>query len=164
MPSTCTDRDGKNVSTCSVHAWAMRRRRSISCTCQPRTISKLAFHPGFALSATLPRLLGSQKAALMLLTSRRIKGEEAVAMGLADELVPLADVRSAAHKLAAEIAEGGPLGVLATRKTLRTGLYETVRDTLAHEHEEQWKLRATEDHQEGIRSVAERRPGNFKGR
>ncbi|MEZ5985319.1 MAG: enoyl-CoA hydratase/isomerase family protein [Hyphomonas sp.] len=126
--------------------------------------TRLAFHPGFALSATLPRLLGPQKASLMLLTSRRIKGEEAFAMGLADELVPLAEVRKAAHRLAAEIAEGGPLGVLATRKTLRAGLYETIRDTLAIEHEEQWKLRETEDHQEGIRSVAERRPGNFKGR
>ena len=126
--------------------------------------TRLAFHPGFALSATLPRLLGPQKASLMLLTSRRIKGEEAVAMGLADELAPLAEVRNAAHRLAAEIAEGGPLGVLATRQTLREGLYETVRDTLAHEHEEQWKLRATEDHKEGIKSVFERRPGNFKGR
>ena len=126
--------------------------------------TRLAFHPGFALSTTLPRLLGPQKAALMLLTSRRIKGEEALAMGLADELVPLAEVRQAAHRLAAEIAEGGPLGVAATRKTLRQGLYEAVKETLAHEHTEQWKLRPTEDHEEGIRSVAERRPGNFKGR
>ncbi len=126
--------------------------------------TRLAFHPGFALSTTLPRLLGPQKAALMLLTSRRIKGEEALAMGLADELVPLAEVRQAAHRLAAEIAEGGPLGVAATRKTLRQGLYESVKETLAHEHAEQWKLRPTEDHEEGIRSVAERRPGNFKGR
>jgi len=126
--------------------------------------TRLGFHPGFALSATLPRLLGPQKAALMLLTSRRIKGEEALAMGLADELVPASEVRKAAHRLAAEIAEGGPLGLLATRKTLRQGLYETVRDTLAHEHAEQWKLRNTEDHQEGILSVAERRPGRFTGR
>lgn len=125
--------------------------------------TRLAFHPGFALSTTLPRLLGPQKAALMLLTSRRIKGEEALEMGLADELVPLSEVRSAAHKLAGEIAEGGPLGVLATRQTLRQGLYEAVRDTLAHEHAEQWKLRHTEDHKEGIRSVAERRPGRFTG-
>lgn len=126
--------------------------------------TRLAFHPGFALSTTLPRLLGPQKAALMLLTSRRIKGEEALAIGLADDLVPLAEVRQAAHRLAAEIAEGGPLGVAATRKTLRQGLYESVKATLAHEHAEQWKLRPTEDHEEGIRSVAERRPGNFKGR
>ena len=43
--------------------------------------TRLAFHPGFALSATLPRLLGQQKAALMLLTSRRIKGEAIHARG-----------------------------------------------------------------------------------
>ena len=126
--------------------------------------TRLGFHPGFALSATLPRLLGPQKAALMLLTSRRIKGEEALAMGLADELVPVSEVRQAAHRLAAEIAEGGPLGLLSTRRTLRQGLYEIVRDTLEHEHAEQWKLRNTDDHQEGILSYAERRPGRFKGR
>lgn len=126
--------------------------------------TRLAFHPGFALSTTLPRLLGQQKAALMLLTSRRVKGEEALAMGLADELVPLPDVRAAAHRMAAEIAEGGPLGVTATRRTLRRGLYEAVRDALEHEHAEQWKLRTTADHREGILSVAERRPGRFEGR
>jgi len=125
--------------------------------------TRLAFHPGFALSTTLPRLIGHQKAALMLLTSRRIKGEEALDMGLADELVPLADVRHAAHRLAGEIAEGGPLGVLATRRTLRAGLYEAVRDALAHEHAEQSVLRNTADHREGILSVAERRPGRFTG-
>jgi len=126
--------------------------------------TRLAFHPGFALSTTLPRLLGPQKAALMLLTSRRIKGEDALAMGLADELVPLSEVRAAAHRLAAEIAEGGPLGILATRMTLREGLYDAVRRTLEHEHAEQWKLRHTADHKEGILSVAERRPGRFEGR
>ena len=125
--------------------------------------TRLAFHPGFALSTTLPRLLGHQKAALMLLTSRRIKGQEALEMGLADELVPLPEVREAAHRLAAEIAEGGPLGVLSTRKTLRQGLYEAVREALAHEHAEQSVLRDTQDHKEGILSVAERRPGRFKG-
>lgn len=99
----------------------------------------------------------------MLLTSRRIKGEEALAMGLADELVPLSKVRAAAHRLAAEIAEGGPLGILSTRQTLREGLYDAVRRTLEHEHAEQWKLRHTADHKEGILSVAERRPGRFTG-
>ena len=42
-------------------------------------------------------------------------------MGLAEVLVPQAEVRSAAQKLAKEIAESSPLGVLATRATMRAG-------------------------------------------
>ena len=48
-------------------------------------------------------------------------------MGLADVLVPQAEVRAAAQKLAKEIAECSPLGVLATRATMRAGLADRVR-------------------------------------
>ena len=46
---------------------------------------RLGFHPGFGLSFTLPRLIGEQKAANLFYTGRRIDGEEAFAIGLADE-------------------------------------------------------------------------------
>src|SRR5476649_1061722 len=85
---------------------------------------KLGFHAGFGLSHTLPRLIGLQRAALMLETGRRIPGEEAVAWGLADQLAPLDEVRAAAVLLAREIAANAPLAVQSTRATLRTGLAE----------------------------------------
>ena len=61
----------------------------------------------------------------MFYTSRRVAGEEACRIGLADVLVPQAEVRAAAQKLAAEIAENSPLGVLETRATMRAGLADT---------------------------------------
>ncbi|MBW8813515.1 MAG: enoyl-CoA hydratase/isomerase family protein [Caulobacterales bacterium] len=125
---------------------------------------KLGFHPGFGISLALPRIVGEQKAALMMLTGRRIKGEEALAWGLADELAPAEELRAAALRLAAEIAENAPLAVVSTRKTLRAGLAEAVKARTDIEHREQAILRATEDFKEGVRSVAERRPGNFAGR
>jgi len=125
---------------------------------------KLSFHPGFGLSHTLPRLVGQQRAALMFLTGRRIKAEEGLAWGLVDEVVPADELRGAALKLAQEIAENAPLAVKATRKTLRAKLAADVRAQTNIEHEEQSVLRATEDFAEGVRSVAERRPGNFVGR
>src|SRR5580698_10496631 len=49
---------------------------------------KLGFHPGFGITHTLPRLVGTQKAELMCLTGRRIRAEDALAWGLVDELAP----------------------------------------------------------------------------
>jgi enoyl-CoA hydratase/carnithine racemase len=125
---------------------------------------KLGFHPGFGLTHTLPRLIGAQRASLMLLSGRRVKAEEALAWGLADEVAPAEKLRAAALRLAEEIAENAPLGVAATRRTLRAGLVEQIREAMAREHAQQSLLRDTEDYAEGVRAVAERRPGNFVGR
>ena len=125
---------------------------------------KLGFHPGFGISHTLPRLIGEQKAALMMLTGRRVKAEEALAYGLVDEIAPLESVRARAIALATELAEGAPLAVQSTRLTLRGNLGAAVKAQTDHEFKEQSWLRQTADFAEGVRSVAERRPGVFAGR
>lgn len=124
---------------------------------------KLGFHPGFGITHTLPRIIGEQRAAMMCLTGRRIKAEEARDWGLVDEIVPIAELRSTALELAQEIAENAPLGVEATRATLRADLAAKVKAQTDREHGEQAILRKTQDFQEGIRAVAERRPGKFIG-
>jgi enoyl-CoA hydratase/carnithine racemase len=116
------------------------------------------------LTHTLPALIGPSRAAMMFYTSRRIPGDEAVQMGLADVLVPQADVRSAAQKLAAEIAENSPLGVLETRATMRAGLADRVRAATDHELEVQTRLRKTADFKEGVDAVNQRRKPAFSGR
>lgn len=126
--------------------------------------AKLGIHPGFGLTVTLPNLIGLQAANLMFLTGRRIKGEEALALGMVDQLVPQQEVRSAALALAAEIAENAPLAVVSVRATMRQGLAEEIAAATDHELAEQQWLRGTEDAEEGIRAVAERRAGNFQGR
>lgn len=125
---------------------------------------KLGIHQGFGLSVTLPRLIGEQAAAMMLLTGRRITGEEALALGLVDVLTDQDSLRAAAARLAGEIAENAPLAVASVRATLRAGLAEQVATATEHELSEQQWLRATDDAQEGIRAVAERRAGVFNAR
>lgn len=122
---------------------------------------KLGFHPGFGLTHTLPRIIGAHRASLMFLTGRRVKAQEGLPWGLVDEVAPLEDLREAALRLATEIAENAPLALLATRRTMRGELAAAVRNQTAHEHIQQTALRATEDFNEGVRSVAERRAGNF---
>ena len=126
--------------------------------------TRLGFHPGFGLTVTLPAVIGETKAALMFYTSRRVPGDEAYAMGLADVLVPQDQVRDAAIKLAAEIGENSPLGLIATRMTMRGDIADRVREATDHELEEQTRLRKTDDFKEGVKSVSERRVPDFKGR
>jgi enoyl-CoA hydratase/carnithine racemase len=125
--------------------------------------TRLGFHPGFGLTVTLPAVIGQTKAALMFYTSRRVTGEEAYAMGLADVLVPQPQVRDAAIKLASEISENSPLGLIATRMTMRGDIADRVRKATDHELEEQTRLRKTEDFKEGVKAVFERRLPNFTG-
>ncbi len=126
--------------------------------------TRLGFHPGFGLTATLPRLVGAQRASLLFYTGRRVGGEEAVRIGLADQLVPLAEVRAAATALATEIAHSAPLAVRSTRETMRWGLADAVERATERELVEQEWLRQTEDFREGIKATAERRPADFQGR
>jgi 2-(1,2-epoxy-1,2-dihydrophenyl)acetyl-CoA isomerase len=123
----------------------------------------LGFFPGFGISVTLPRVVGHQAALELLTTGRRVGGEEAQRLGLADRLVPAADLRDQARALAAEVASSAPLAVRAIRATLRSGLADEVAAAVVHERSEQERLMRTADFREGIAAVAERRPGRFTG-
>jgi enoyl-CoA hydratase/carnithine racemase len=125
---------------------------------------RLGIHPGFGISLTLPELIGPARAADVLLTGRRIYGDEAFALGLANRLVAQDQVRATAVALATEIASAAPLAVQATRATLRTNLYERVRTQLQHERKTQDWLSATADAEEGIASMLERREPVFTGK
>lgn len=126
--------------------------------------ARLGFHHGFGLTVTLPDLVGKQKALELLYTGRRIKGDEAAAIGLADKLVPLADVRNAAHEFAAEIAGSAPLAVASIRRTMRGDMSAKYRAATDREKTEQDWLRETDDWKEGVRAMADRRPPDFKAR
>jgi enoyl-CoA hydratase/carnithine racemase len=126
--------------------------------------SLLGFHHGFGLTMTLPRIIGEQQANLMLYTGRRLKGEEALEIGLCEYLVPLAEVRTRAWDLAREIATAAPLAVQSIRATMRAGMAEAYAKATDHEAMEQGRLRQTEDFREGIKASAERRTPNFAER
>lgn len=126
--------------------------------------ARLGLHHGFGLSVTLPGIVGQQRALDLLLTGRRVQGEEALRMGLCDALVAARELRSAAHGLAAEIAASAPLAVRSIRETMREGLAERFRVATEREAAEQDRLRMTTDWLEGVRAVADRTTPRFEGR
>ena len=123
----------------------------------------LGMHCGFAISATLPRLVGQQAAARMLFTGERLSGTQAHAIGLVDALVAPGEERSAALALAGRIAASAPRAVQDMRATLRRGLTDQVRAALAHELAQQREHMTTADFREGVRAAAERRAPRFVG-
>src|SRR3954471_8938708 len=81
--------------------------------------ARLGFHHGFALTVTLPAIVGQQRANELLLTGTRIDGAEALRIGLLDRMVESGDIGGEAHRFAAEIAASAPLAVRSIRVTMR---------------------------------------------
>src|SRR5690606_7480094 len=124
----------------------------------------LGTHPGFAMTKTLPRVVGPQRAAQMFLTARRVKADEALQWGLVEDVVPLASLRERAILFASDIARNAPLAVAGTRATLRQGLAEDLREQFDTEFALQSNLRKTRDYAEVVRAGTERRAAAFTGR
>lgn len=127
--------------------------------------ARIGLHQGFALSVTLPAIVGPHRATDLLYTGRRVGGEEAVHIGLADRLAAGTEqLRAVASDLAGEIASAAPLAVRAIRATMRADLAERASAAMDRELAEQAKLWPTSDFAEGVKAAAERRPARFEGR
>lgn len=126
--------------------------------------ASLGFHHGFGMSITLPRIVGEQVAADLLLTARRVTGEEAYRLGLVDRLVGDEQIRDEAMALAQQIAAQAPLAVQSMRRTLRGDLADRVKASLAHELTEQSAHWATEDCAAGIAANLRRETATFHAR
>ena len=124
--------------------------------------SKLGFHQGFGSSVTLPRVVGQQNAAMMLYTAKRVKGDEALALGLVDYLVASSDILKKANEFAAEIASSAPMAVESIRSTLKGDIADQVEEIVAWELSEQIRLQSSDDFKEGIAASLERREAKFK--
>lgn len=125
--------------------------------------ARLGVTQGFGLSATLPRVIGQQRAQELLLSARRVGTDEAIAIGLVDRVVEPNQLRDEAHGVAASIAANAPNAVRGIRSLLRIGFVDDVRRAMAAERSLQAKHMRTSDHAEGVAASLERRQPRFTG-
>jgi enoyl-CoA hydratase/carnithine racemase len=111
----------------------------------------------------LPALVGPAKAAELLFTGDAIDAREAARIGLVSEVLPHGELLPRADSLAQRIAANPPLAVCALKEGLRKTAYGDPREIGAWAIETIYRLFATEDHREGVRSFLEKRPPVFTG-
>ena len=122
--------------------------------------------PGAGGTQRLPRLIGPAKAKDLIFTGRHVAAAEALAMGLADRVVPDAEVYQAARDMAARYAEGPALALRAAKQAVDKGLEADLATGLEIERLQFASLFATEDQKSGMKSFLADGPGKatFAGR
>ncbi len=125
---------------------------------------KLGIIPGDGGSWLLPRNIGYARAAELLFTARSIDAATAAEWGLVNRVVAHDDLMDEALAAAAQVAAQPPQALRMAKTLLRQGRDTTFDQTLEMSAAMQALAHLTEDHQEGVAAVLEKRPGNFTGR
>jgi enoyl-CoA hydratase/carnithine racemase len=126
----------------------------------------LGIIPGAGGTQRLPRLIGPAKAKDLIFSGRHVGAQEALAIGLADRVVPDAEVYQAARDLVAQYADGPALALRAAKQAVDSGLEVDLATGLQIERLHFASLFASQDQKSGMSSFIENGPGKavFQGR
>ncbi|HEY5663992.1 MAG TPA: enoyl-CoA hydratase-related protein [Ilumatobacter sp.] len=115
--------------------------------------------PGGGGTQRLARLVGPSRAKEISITGRQVNADEALRIGLADEVVPNDELHARAFALAAQCARGAVLSQALAKQAIDRGLSTTLADGLQIEQELFVESFRTTDSQIGVRSFLEHGPG-----
>ncbi|HYP45252.1 MAG TPA: enoyl-CoA hydratase-related protein [Propionibacteriaceae bacterium] len=115
-------------------------------------------------SWTLPRLVGPTRALELLLRPRTIPSDEALALGIATEVVPDTDFPSRLSELAATLAAGPTLAYASIRRSVAYSATHTLAESLEFEGEQMRRTGASQDHQAAVDAFLAKRSPEFTGR
>lgn len=125
---------------------------------------KLGIFPGAGGTQRLPRLVGLGKARELIYTGRHLKAAEALAIGLADKVVPAESLDAVAMEAAAALAKGATVALGAAKQAINATLGLSMEAGLAVENAGFNACFDTEDAQEGLAAFLQKREPGFKGR
>ncbi len=124
----------------------------------------LGIIPGGGGTQRLPRLVGTGTAYKLLFSGEVIPAEEALRIGLVDEVVPAAQLRERVMSLAQTIAEKSPVALQLIKEAVRASLRGPLDEGLRQETTLFALAFASEDRIEGVKAFLEKRKAEFKGR
>ncbi len=117
--------------------------------------------PAWGGSARLPRIVGRNHALDMILRARKIDGQEALRMGLVNEVIPLAELKARAQELGEELARQPRLSVKNMLDTIVGFETKTIEESLADERRAVLAGQGSADSREGMRAFMEKRTPVF---
>ena len=126
--------------------------------------TSLGVIPGGGATQRLPRLIGAQRAKDLIFTGRRFDAQEAASWGVVTRLVPGGDCLSAAMTLASEIAANAPIAVYQSKKAINASLSLDVESGLLMEAESYEACLGSNDWQESMAALREKRKPAYTGR
>ncbi len=122
----------------------------------------LGIIPGWGGTQRLPRLIGKAKAIEWILTGDMFTAQEALRLGLVNQVVPQDQVLKVAKDVARKIASKGGVAIAQTLRAIEEGMDCSLEEGLAKEAEAFGKVAATEDSREGVKAFLEKRQPQFK--
>lgn len=128
-----------------------------------QAFSKIGLIPDSAATFFLPRIIGLQKAAGLMMTAEPISAEEACKIGMIYKAFDDDKFESEVQKLAEKLSQMPTKGIGLTKRLLNKSLTSNLNEQLEKELDYQIIAGQTNDFKEGVSAFLEKRKPNFKG-
>ena len=129
-----------------------------------QAFSKIGLIPDSAGTFFLPRLIGMQRAAALMMTADKVMGDDAAAMGMIYKCFPDDNFEAESKKMAVYLAQMPTRGIGLTKRLLNQTYNNTLEEQLEMEKSIQMEAGQTEDFREGVLAFLEKRKPVFKGK
>ncbi|BFO15059.1 hypothetical protein SHKM778_14470 [Streptomyces sp. KM77-8] len=124
----------------------------------------MALSADSGISWTLPRVIGPGRAMDLLLFPRSVSAREAYELGIANRLVPAAELRAEAEKVARALAQGPTVAYAALKESVAYGLSRSLEEALEKEDELQTRAGSSEDHVIAVQAFVNKEKPKYVGR
>lgn len=129
-----------------------------------QAFSKIGLIPDSGGTFFLPRLVGMQRAAALMMTAEKVSAQDAVAMGMIFKAYADDVFEAESKKMAINLAQMPTRGIGLTKKLLNSSFDHSLDEQLNMEKTVQMEAGATYDFKEGVQAFLEKRKPVFKGK